>query len=223
MKQIDEFFTRFNLETNYKGETIKDSHKKEEYKKNLLTLLNLEKFYSNNQIDSIANNFIDYIIENDIKIHYEDTTWYAKVLCSFDYEGKKYEATLKLNTEKIQGFRYKWVIADIDSPFFKNYPIIPEDSIIISPADHGIGFITLPETLNLNNTAVSTTFSKGYSRNYLFIFDYLMTRNKIKIKSIKKVIYHFEVKNYSFDVERIEKNDGYNQGWLINNIKHHEI
>ena len=43
VKQIDEFFARFNYETDYKGENPKDSINKEEHRKNLLTIINLEK------------------------------------------------------------------------------------------------------------------------------------------------------------------------------------
>lgn len=219
VKQIDEFFDRFNYETNYKGEKPKDPSDRDEHKKNLLTIFNLEKFLTENEeMDSTLIRFVDYVMDNNVKIHYEDTTWVAEACGSFTCDGKKHDVVLLLKTERVKDVIFKWVITDVQSSFFNRFPFKPKDNIIISPAEHGIGFMTLPETLNLNKLSIGTTFYNGYKRNYLVLFDYLMATGKIKMNAITKVLYHFRLKDFNFDVERIEKEKGYNQGWLINSI-----
>lgn len=219
VKQIDEFFTRFNYEKNFKGERPKDPSDKEDYQKNLLTLVNLDKFKNKeNETDSTLTRFIEYVISNNIRISYEDTTWSAEAIGTLMYEGKKTDVIFQLKTEHVKDVIYKWVITSIETPLFKHFPVESKDTITISPADHGISFMTLPETLNLNKSAVGTTFAKEYKRNHLAAFDYLMASGKIKLNTITKVLFHFHLKDIDFDVEHIEKNNTYNQGWLINNI-----
>lgn len=219
VKQIDEFFVRFNYETDYKGDSPADPLDKEEQRKNMLTLFNLDNFSNENrEIDSTVNKFIDYLIDDKIKIHYEDSTWSAEANSSFLYEGKKYDIVFVLKPERIKGVMFKWVITDIQSSLFAQFPQAPKDSIVISPAEHGISFMTLPETLNLNNLSVGTTYAKGYHRSNLPVFDFLVASGKVKMNAVTKVIYHFHLKDADFDVERIEKEKSYNQGWLINKL-----
>ena len=220
VKQMDEFFTRFNYEIDGMGNAPKDTTDMKEYRKSILTLCNLDKYKNEKgEIDATLTKFIDYVVENNIKIHYEDSTWQAEAKGTISFENKKYDITYFLKTEYVSHFIFKWVLVDIQTPLFEQFPIQPTGIITISPAEHGIGFMTLPETYNLNKTMVGTTFEKGYKRNHLVVFDYLMAVGKIKVNTITKVIYHFYLKNVDFDVERIEKEKGYNQGWLINKIK----
>lgn len=228
VKQIDEFFQRFNYETDYKGDSPTDPNDKVERKKNMLTLFNLDKFLNkNNEIDSVADVFLDYIIDNNITLHYEDTIWYAKAKCSLTYEGKQHDAVMKLKTERVKDVIFKWVIVDISSTLFKQFPTDMKDSVTISPAEHGISFITIPGTLNLNKSSVGSTFAKGYQRSCLCAFDFLMATGKLKVNMIKQVTFHFNLPEADFVVEQIEKDKSYNQGWLINKLTyrketHHE-
>ena len=219
VKQIDEFFTRFNYETDYKGDKPEKPSDKEEQKKNMLTLFNLDRFSNEkHEVDSTVNHFIDYLIDNKVKIHYEDSTWNAEAKSSFVYEGKKYDVVFTLKPERIKGVMFKWVIIDIQSPLFALFPKESKDTITISPAEHGIGFMTLPETINLNKMAVGTAYAIGYQRSNLPVFDYLAASGKIKMNAVTRVVYHFHLKDADFDVERIEKEDSYNQGWLIDKL-----
>ena len=46
-----------------------------------------------------------------------------------------------------------------------------------------------------------------------------MFTQKLKVNPITKVIFHFQLGDYTFSVERIEKEQSYNQGWLINDVQ----
>ena len=219
VKQIDEFFMRFNYEIDYKGDVPNDTTNREERKKNMLTVFNLERFQSQNSLDSTANAFVDYVIDNHLAIHYEDTTWFAEASGSLTYAGKSYPVTFILKTERERDVVFKWVVSDIHSTLFDSFSSISDNSITISPADHGISFMSLPETFNLNKTIVGTAFAKGYKRSNLVVYDYLMATGKVKQNLITNVKYHFHLGEAYFTVEKIDKEKEYNQGWLINELK----
>lgn len=224
VKLIDEFFRRFNYETNYMGEPIVEQsdslHSDTVMKrKNLITLFNLDSFMDENKkMDSISTEFLDYVIRNNKKIHYADTTWYAETVSSVIMDGKSYPIKIFLHTEHVKDVIYKWAITDVESSLFSNLVDSVDLKISIMPGAHGSSFITLPETINLNAESVRSLFSKNYKPCILTVFDYLISTGKLKIQNITKVVYHFQLDAYEFTVERFEKEKSYNKGWLISKI-----
>lgn len=224
VKLIDEFFQRFNYEIDYKGEPVAmeaDSFSVDNAlkRKNLLTLFNLDKFAGkNNELDSIASDFLSYVIDNDKKINYADTTWQAEARASFLMNGKSYPIKLFLQTEHVKDVIYKWVITDVETPAFKNLTDTIETEVSIFPGAHGSSFMTLPATINLNAELIQALFHKEYKPDTLVLFAYLVSTGKIKLQNVTKVVYHFQLDDYNFTVERFEKENSYNQGWLISSI-----
>lgn len=224
VKLIDEFFSRFNYETDYKGEPVTlhadsvalDSMMKRD---NIKTLLNLDTFAdSNYKLDSVAAGFVDYVIANNKQIHYADTTWYAVAKASVMMDKKSYPIDITLQTEHVDGTIYKWVIRDIDTPALAAISDSIANSISIFPGAHGSSFMTLPETINMNAEKVQSLFHKDYKPDALSVFAYLVSTGKMKMQPVTKVKYRFDIGDYIFWVERFEKADSYNKGWLISNI-----
>lgn len=224
VKQIDEFFRRFNYETDYKDESVAaqvdsvsvDSVMK---RKNLMTILNLDSFMDKNKaLDSIAAGFLDYVINNGKQIHYTDTTWYAEAVSSLIMSGKSYPIRIFLQTEHVKDVTYKWVITGVETPIFSSLTDSLKLQISILPNAHGTAFMALPGFVNLNAQSVQSLFCKDYKPNMLTVFAYLISTGKIKLQSVTKVIYHFQLDDYKFTVERFEKAKSYNKGWLISKI-----
>lgn len=186
VKLIDEFFRRFNYETNYKGEPIVEQPDSLPIdtvmkRKNLITLFNLDFFMNaNKEMDSISTEFLDYVISNNKKIHYADTTWYAETVSSVIMDGKSYPIKIYLHTEHVKDVIYKWAITDVESSLFSNIVDSVDLKISIMPGAHGSSFITLPETINLNAESVRSLFSKNYRPCILTVFDYLISKGKLK-------------------------------------------
>ncbi len=221
VKQIDEFFRRFNYETDYKGDstdsTSSDSILK---RKNLMTLFNLEKFAdkSGKKLDSIASAFLDYICDNNIRINYTDTTWRAEATSSLTFNGKSYPLEISLRTEQVKGVIYKWVICDVASPLFSALQDSINKAVSISPNAHGTSFMTVPDAVNLNSESVRAMFHKGYKPCSLCVFEWLIASGRTRIGHVTKVTYRFRLHEYSFTVERFENRKSYNKGWLISDI-----
>lgn len=225
VKQIDEFMQRFNYDITYNGKkpiANKDSIKyKEDRVKNMLTLFNLDKFMRKDKKPTkLASDFLEYAISNNYRLNYADSTWTANVKCWGTYLGQKTAITLHLNVEQIKGVEYKWVITSVSGKMFEPLKEAKDSSLFISPAEHGIGFMSLATTLNTNATSINSYGSKSYQADYMSIFNFLIATKALKLNSIEKVSYHYIIGKYNFDVERIEKQKSYNKGWLINNIKH---
>ena len=94
-----------------------------------------------------------------------------------------------------------------------------KDSLLILPSEHGISFVSLPEKIKLKPNAINTLFYKGYKYDPLTVLHFLISNQIIKVSTIRKVVFHFDLPAYSFDVERIERDKTYNKGWLINSIE----
>lgn len=224
VKLIDEFFDRFNRVIDYKGDpiTLSDDPDVDSIRiyKTLTGLLDLDTFADKEgNLDSISSEFINYIVLNDKKIHYTDTTWQAEAISSFKMNHKEYPIKIFLNTENVKNQIYKWTINDIHSPAFDCITDTLKSHPNIFPGAHGSSFITLPETINLNSENVQSFFYKGYQPNLLTVFAYLVMTHNVEMLPVSKVIYHFILDDYYFKVERFEREKSYNKGWLISKIE----
>lgn len=224
VKQIDEFMQRFNYDITYDGKMptmLKDSIKNKENRiKNMLTLFNLDKYMDKNKKPKkIALDLIEYAIKSNCKLKYTDSTWTAILKCWSIYQGQKRNINLYLNVEKIKDVEYKWVISNVNGKMFENAKDSTNKRVLISPAEHGIGFMSVPTTINTNALSISSLDYKAHKNDNLSIFNFLIASKALKITNIEKVSYRYVLGKYSFDVERIEKEKSYNKGWLINNIK----
>ena len=224
VKLIDEFFRRFNYETDYAGNPIAaptDSVPLDTVAKrnNLAMLLNHDIFMNDSTgLNAISTDFLNYVIKHNKQIHYTDTTWYAEAISSVAMDGKTYPINIYLRTEQVKDVIYKWVITDVESPLFASLVDSVETKVSIMPGAHGSSFITLPETVNLNAKSVKSLFYKDYVPCTLTMFDFIVSTGKAKLKHVTKVIYHFNIDDYEFVVERLEKEKSYNSGWLISKI-----
>lgn len=223
VKQIDEFMKRFNYDITFNQQPPVSEEDTLAYRrnrlKNMLTLFNLKKYMNKEkEINDSILLFINYVIDNRYRLNYEDSTWCAELQCEGMYKGKKCMVNLSLHVERIKGVEYKWVIDGVEGSIFEITPKSDVDSLFISPAEHGIGFITLPDIINSNPSAIETLDYRGYIKDNLSVFNYLIASKSLKLVSVNSVVYHYKVGRYAFDVERMEKEGSYNKGWLINNL-----
>jgi len=219
VKQIDEFMQRFNFEVTYDGTRVNDSLPRDVRLKNMYTLFDLDKFPVKAGVpDSVMSGFCNYVIDNGHRLSYEDSTWQAEAVCNAIFKSKKTNISLILRTEQIKDILYHWVLTDVKSPLFDDMYKEAKDSLFISPAEHGISFITLPRIINLSVTDVNTIFHKDWHPDMLSVFYYLIASNMLKLQSVDHVIYHFTIGDYQFDVERVERDKSYNSGWLISKL-----
>ena len=219
VKQIDEFMHRFNFDTRYDGSIPGDSVSLEERLKNMYTVFKVDRFKTQEgKPNELITGLCKYAIDNKIHLLYEDKNWKAEVVCNALLERKKEQVSVFLQTEQIEGLYYKWVLVGVDGRFMDSFQKPVKDSLFISPAEHGISFMTLPRIVKLNVEGVKTLFNKDWKPDPLSVFSYLICTEKLVLKSTERVMYHWNLGKYSFKVERFEGEDSPNQGWLISEV-----
>ncbi len=221
VKQVDEFMARFNFEESIEGnliENLTDTVLRTRY---LYSLFDRDCFQPiTDTLKEEITQFIEKIIADDIHLCYEDTTWIAELICKVGYNGKSYILSLFLKPEQIREFEYKWVIVDVKGDLLNIEVANKEQNGMFSPAEHEIGFMSLPSTINQNSKNIAQYSFLGFHQDRLSAFNALIYLGLLKMHTVQSVDLHFyTVPDYIFTVSRVEKSDSYNTGWLITSLK----
>lgn len=191
VKQIEEFMARFNYEEDWEGKKVKEKSDSLMRAKYIHTLFDYSRFrQKDGKLKPPAEQFIKDAVSHHYLIHYTDTSWRAKVKCKAKVCGKSTTLTLYLRIQQVAPYEYRWVVSDAESPLFKNTKgSIPP--LKISPVEHELGFTGL---LSLSSPNLQITLIEDV--RYIFL----------------------NIPGYSFTVERIERKNSYNTGWLITSL-----
>lgn len=222
VKQIDEFMSRFNMEEGWDGKKLTDKSDFEFRKKYIKTLFDYDKFRnSKGTFAPIVEKFAKTVVENEYTIHYEDSTWTALVKCSTTLCGKNEMMTLFLQTRQLSKNEYVWVIKDVTGRIFSSVSeksASEKQHLFISPMEHEIGFIGILDK-PYKGADMSKMIAKDYTTSRLLMFTMLMESGLLKLNAIQNVSFLFKpIPGWSFVVNRIEKKNSYNTGWLITEI-----
>ena len=223
VKQLDEFFNRFNYEKDMEDKTILNKQDTAMRKRYIFNLFNRELFLKlNDSLKQEYMTFVETVIspQQPVYLHFTDSNWQAEAICQATFQGKPIQISLFLKTDTVNSKEYKWAIYSVDGDIFKLIPAKQNPGIRISPVDNELGFMNLPDIAkgdvcrNIMNYSVNT-----FSVDKLSVFNTLVYYGLLKIDYVRKIVYHFEqVPGYIFSVEHFERNTD-NVGWLISNIK----
>lgn len=219
VKQVEEFMARFNYEEDWEGrrvENVADTFMRAKY---LHTLFDYGRFRQDDgQLTAEAERFIQEVVSQGYLLHFSDSTWMARVGCKVLVNGKSHSITLSLRTQQVAPNEYIWVIVDVSSPLFAPNGR-PASHPFISPVEHEIGFTGLLSLPTTKNQDVSRLFPPGRASDKLSMLAALLTNGMIKFTNIDDVSYHFQtVPHYEFSIERVERKDSFNTGWLITSL-----
>jgi hypothetical protein len=228
VKQIDEFFERFNDDPN---SFIRDVYKdykvafKLDRNKLIRSLFNYES-KNWNQVQ------IDAFIERALKVEmpsgkdWYGENWFAEANCRFQYNTLEIDIPVILKIITDEQKRSKWVIAGVKAsalkePEYADVPIKVRTRKLkfINPASHGTKFIELERSFN-DKENLSDYFENAffYRRNALSFFN-AVKNERIKFRYVNDIKYHFlNVDKYIFTVEYFQR-ESLNSGWLINNLR----
>lgn len=218
VKQVEEFFSRFNLEESWDGKPIADKNDATLRRKYLRTLFDADKFsVGKGKLNATAEKFIDNVVDNGCRLHFEDSTWVAEVTCNAMLANKQQILKLSLRTRKLAPYQYCWVITNVSGPMFD---IFPEETTcpVLSPVENETGFISLL-TVDYSSNSFTQMFGEDYRNDKLSMLAVLLKNRLLVLKSIKEVKYHFfSIPGWSFTVVRKEKENTFNTGWLITSM-----
>lgn len=225
VKQIDEFFERFNDAPNSFSREIYKSYKIKynlDRKKLIKSLFNYEgKTWSQQVIDSFVRKALLTKMPSSLNWHGEN--WYAEANCKFQYNSTIISIPVILRIMTDEKKRSKWVITGIKNNLLKEpqnngIPITVRTlkTKFINPSNHGTNFIELSKVFE-DKDHLSDYFDNEffYRANAVQFYQSIM-KTHISFLFVQDVKYHFlNVPGYIFTVDYFQR-ETLNSGWLIN-------
>ncbi|RLD60839.1 MAG: hypothetical protein DRJ05_03850 [Bacteroidetes bacterium] len=216
--QIEEFQERFNFDG--KTKLLKYlSDEQPELEINRKDLLVSLFDTSNESFDpSLAEAFINNVNDsiNPYYLDFYDNGWYAEVYCIFEYNGNTDNGKLILKNQFNPDSSSKWVIAGVSSALIKA-PDSKDPLKTLSPVSHGTDFIALYDIMR-DGDNIQNYIANDYPIDTLTCFISLVHNNKIRLKQIYKVKYHFlQIPKWVFTVDYFNRKE-LSSGWLISSL-----
>lgn len=213
VKLVSEFMQRFN------GEEINpyiDSQAEEIEKINLCQLFDIDYILKNRQvIEPKAFQFIDSVLNNNVKLHYGDADWFAKVKCIGSFKGKEVTFSMYLTVEPRGKDMYKWVVADVEGKIFDLSPSRESDKIMLLPNEHESNFMRLNSITSEKDDYITLYSTHSLSHDRLTVFNTLVYYGYLNIEYVSDIEYTFlQVPGFTFTIKEYER-ESTNSGWLI--------
>lgn len=222
---LDEFISRFNNQDSLLFQAYTQAKKRNFTESRSFLIKSLFDFSSKSWHTEDVKTFIKAVNDtgSPVYLNFNDSNWYAELVCSITYKGKPEKANLILRyEEKANGSR--WAIAGVKAPFLQHYrdsvPPIPtriDQTRGLNPASHGNDFISLyrafDDAANIRSYLVHDPL--GRDMEY-FIRAFL--KKQMTLVQIDRVTYHFlQVDGWIFTVNNYPHRKT-NAGWLINQL-----
>jgi len=223
VKQVNQFFRRFNNEENAMG--VRYADKAPEFRNNELRKPFLVSLFDR-QGFSIPTETRDAFLKevtNDKKPLYLDffgDRWYAELTTTFLWNGEQRTILLYLKIEsEHQG--YKWVISNVEVPEFdKLYREVNEEErigIFLHPMSHEIDFMNVSNAFQ-DVDKIGCYIGTNFKPNHLSLFIDAMRKQNISFVSVNHVKFHFlQLDGWWFEINYLNRSD-VNSGWLITNM-----
>ena len=214
VKQLDEFMRRFNLQDVPSLFQNEDTLLQEVYSMTAVFDFQLVK----NRKDDVRE-FVATMLNNKVKLAYTDSNWVAVAHCNAIYKGKETTLTLKLATEKVKDYIYKWVIIGASGDILDLKPLKQNPGLAISPVDNEVNFISLKHITSKEGPNILNYKGKSAQLDAMSVFFSLVNSGQLQIKNVQQLEYMFTiVPFYEFTVRNFIR-DAMNSGWLIADFK----
>lgn len=224
VKQVDQFFRRFNNEEDARG--VKYDFKDPKYHNNDIRSKYFYALFDKYSIlvtSDAKNEFSNYVLnpKNPYFLDFYNTEWYAEVSAKVlwnNSETKEITYYFKLEHER-EG--YKWVISNIYfAPFDYLYTPLSDsikESHFLHPKSHEIDFINLPKEFR-DPEYFSAYLYKDYQPDPLTLYLYELKKGNIKFLNVDNTKFHFLInQKWYFEIIYFNRNE-INSGWLISNL-----
>jgi hypothetical protein len=227
VKEIDEFFERFNDDT---GSFLRGIYKAHHTKFNISRRRLIRSLfnYENMSWDSvIINKFISEVTKKKkpIYLDFYGGNWYAELACKFKYNASTIVIPIIMKIEMTQNKGSKWMIVAVGSSTLKSKIVVTEMSQskiktkFISPTSYGTNFVSLKRAFEDKENLSSYFETFYFKRSHMLEFYNAILTREIEFLDVIKVKYHFLLADkWIFTVENFPR-ETLNSGWLINHIQ----
>ena len=227
VKEIDEFFERFNDE---QGSFIRGVYKAHHVKFNIpreRLIRSLFNFDNESKDSILINTFVSDVTKKKkpIYLDYYGDDWYAELTCKFKYQSSDIVIPVIVKMVMTPNKGSKWMIVAVGSSTLKSKIVVTEmtqskiKTKIISPTSNGTNFVSLQRVFE-DKENLSDYFESSYMKwsNMLEFYNAILNR-EIEFINVIKIKYHFLLADkWIFTVEDFQREE-LNSGWLINHIE----
>ena len=227
VKEIDEFFERFNDE---KGSFIRGVYKDHHVKFNIPRhrLIRSLFNYENMTKDSLMiNKFVADVTKKKkpVYLNYYGNDWYAELTCKFKYNASSIIIPVIVKLEMTQNKGTKWMIVAVGPSALKSKIVVTEmaeskiKTNIISPTSNGTNFVSLKRAFDDKENLSDYFESTDMKRSNMLEFYNAVLNGDVDFLDVIKIKYHFLLAGrWVFTVEDFIR-ENLNSGWLINHME----
>jgi hypothetical protein len=216
VKQLDEFFARFNGERDVESKLIQADTS---LRKNLIISL-LDKKMTDKWDDKQKNAALDFIRKVCEKPHFlrfENDDWSAHTLARVSYKGKEHKLQILLKPEKTTEGYLRWTVAGAKADFLDFSP--KDSSVFLFPVSNELNFMQLSAASEHQKENIAAFAPQNFRADILNVFFYLIRCGDLKINFIEKIVYEFNhAAGFRFQVSHVERKE-FNHGWLITDLQ----
>lgn len=218
VKQVEEFISRFNLDETWQGRRAENPADTALRAKYIATLFDADRFSDGRgHLTPLARQFVSQVVGGGCRLNFEDTTWVAEVAVDAALAQKPQRIKMYLATERMAPYEYCWVVRNVSGAMFD----VPEHEgryPVLSPIDHETGFLRLLD-ISYSDGRFTQMLGRDYHPDRLSMLAVLLKNRLLELKRIASVRFHFfTVPGWSFTIERKEKKNSFNTGWLITKL-----
>ena len=183
-------------------------------------LLNLANYKSKNDPKLlVADSMMQKVMDKNVKLHYEDSLWVAKVKCRGKYKGKVVNFHIELTVEHRDKDMYKWVITKAYGDAFKLKPTRKATKAMLMPDDHETNFMSLNRITTERDDYITYYANKKFVVDETSVFFSLVYSGLLDIEYVSDLQFVFlQVPGYKFTIKHFERETN-NAGWLIDSFK----
>jgi hypothetical protein len=228
VKVIDEFIERFNDDpTSFlRKEYLRVGKEINFTRQDLLKYL-FEKTVAPS--DSLVMKFVSQVTDSvsPQKLNFNDSEWYAEVMCAFNAGGRRIEIPLVMQISEDTDKSVRWMISGIgDSPALQDpnastaalKTTVKDQKQYISPSDYATNFLELHRILKPGFEGINYMTPQLLESERGKRFAQLVESGKMKFESSGHMrFYFFQIPNYTFTVERFVRQTTHS-GWLISDL-----
>jgi len=229
IKQFNEFADRFNLKTDFDGNTADSVFKARMPRERMIPLLfdlndpriqPSEKEYSEAYI-RIKEEFVEEVIKKNILLYKYSPGIISEARARVIYKGEPQQIRLFLVQEIVGNNSVKWVLRSAKGDILNIFKTDTSMVRFIPPSSNETDFINLKRALE-DTDYLQYYASQDYEPDFLTLFFYYIKAGIIKYEYVEEVVYHIiDIPGWYLKVKEFNRNE-LNSGWLITDIARNE-
>ena len=229
IKQFNEFADRFNLKTDFNGNTADSVFKARMPRERMIPLLfdlkdpriqTSEKEYSEAYI-RIKEEFVEEVTKKNILLYKYSPGIISEARARVIYKGEPQQIRLFLVQEIVGNNSVKWVLRSAKGDILNIFKTDTSMVRFIPPSSNETDFINLKRALE-DTDYLQYYASQDYEPDLLTLFFYYIKAGIIKYEYVEEVVYHIiDIPGWYLKVKEFNRNE-LNSGWLITDIARNE-